>query len=772
MSLQNTLRKRTVVHPKPKKTVDEENREECWDVQRDHHKGLAKAPTPFGGAAATTTQPTTNGSAFPPMSMKAPTTFGGAAAATTTTTTKTTSRMAFTAFPPMSAKAPTPFGQKHDNAVNGFASSIKQKRRHRIVKAVRPPDASVPVPSPEAFRSKSLGLGLNGIEFASTGASNKSTAAFSFAPSGGAKSRDGFGSKTSGFGFSFGGLPMAENQASGDSSSDSSFGVKLATAASKSPASETPYRKDTFSFGAPGQFTFDAPKADDKAGIAPATGGFTFGAPKEDGKLTPVTGGPNAGDKAGFTPPTGRFTFGAPYPKLAPDTGKFSFGAPKVDDSKPDDASWKCDACVLRNKQDASKCAACDTVRPGHGEKQDAKETVDEKKTEDWDVQRNHYKGLADAAFSSCNYELAIQEYSNAITFDPECHILYFNRSAACLANGEKSNSLADAETCVSLKPDFVKGHNRLASSMMSLGKWNEAKNVYKHILSSLDADNDVAKKGLQDCREKEFRTKEAENETVRSVQQELEKESVGQSKKKTDTPSEQSAGGDKEEDGEDEDGLPNDFVDKVEEVKTVKMPSAEEEVDETSTDIKLALAAAALVEAVSLEVDSLTQNQISMNLNLEALKGSFETELRTLAKSVKASNEKFDDMINTMNQKITILCAATEKTNTLLEAQAKLQRLEVAIDRAEQVSFKYNCRDNAGRFCGGDTRNLATCILNWFILDNGYKLPAGYLSNDCTDASKALFREAIVKQITTLTGRQARLHQGEGDDNYSIFYE
>ena len=670
------------------------------------------------------------------MSAKAPTPFGGVAAATTKTTST-----ASVSFPPMSTKAPTPFGQKHNNAANGFTSSIQPKRSCRIIKAVRPPGAwSVSVPAPEqAFKSNTNPF--NGIKFASPPtpprASNKSTSIFSQSRE--ATSFNGFGSKTrSGFGFSSGGFPKAENQASGDSGSASRFGVKLATAASKSPVPETPRSKDTFSFGAPGRFTFDAPKAVDKAGLAPATGGFTFGAPKDDGKPAPATGGftfgaPNAGDKAGFTPPTGRFTFGAPYPKPAPATGKVTFGAPKGDDSKP-------------------------------------KKTVDEKKTEDWDVQRNHHKGLADAAFRSCDYELAIQEYSNAITFDPECHILYSNRSAACLANGEKSNSLADAKTCVSLKPEFVKGHNRLASSMMSLGKWNEAKNVHKHILSSLDADNDVAKKGLQDCREKKLKAKVAENETIRSVQQEQEKESDGQSKKETDTPSEQSAVGDKEEDGEDEDDLPNDFVDEVEGVKTVKMPSAEEKVDETSTDIKLALAAAALVEAVSLEVDSLTQNQISINLNLEALKGSFETELRTLTKSVKASNEKFDDKINTVNQKLTSLCAAVEKTNTLSEAQAKLKRLELAVVRAGMVSFKFYSKNNPHHI--SDSRNLATSILNWFILDCGCKLPADYLTYDCTKANKALFREAIVKQITTLTGRKPRLQQGEGDDNYSIFYE
>jgi len=237
---------------------------------------------------------------------------------------------------------------------------------------------------------------------------------------------------------------------------------------------------------------------------------------------------------------------------------------------------------------------------------------------------------------------------------------------------------------------------------------------------------------------------------------------------KETDTPSEQSAGGDKEDDNKDEGGLPNDFVDKVEEVKNVKMPSAEEEVDETSTDIKLALAAAALVEAVSLEVDSLTQNQISMNLNLEALKGSFETELRTLAKSVKASNEKFDDMINTMNQKITILCAATEKTNTLLEAQAKLQRLELASARTHLGSFLYN-KSHADKSASSV---LVDFILDCFIIGRSCNISSDcHLFDDCGKANKALFRDAIVEQVTALIGRKPRL-MDKGNGNFSIHYE
>jgi len=559
----------------------------------------------------------------------------------------------------------------------------------------------------------------------------------------------------------------------------------------------------TFSFGAPkaddkpaptctGGFTFGAPKADDKAALVPATaGGFTFGAPKADDKaaaLVPATAG-------GFTtfgatkvdgkpvPATvGGFTFGATKvdDKPAPATGGFTFGAPKVDDPKP--KKTVDEETIMNSTSNTSLQNTLPTfVYPN------PKKTVNGETREEWDVQRDHHKGLADAAFRSCDYKLAIQEYSNAITFDPEYHILYSNRSAAYLANGETSKSLADAKQCVSLKPEFVKGYNRLASSLMSLGRWNEARNVYKHILSSLDKDNDVAKKGLQDCREKESNATEAEIKMIRLAQQEQEKESDGQSKKETDTPaSEQTARGDKEEDGEDEVDLLNDYVVEVEEVKTVKISNAEEKVVETQTSTtnsknknedRLALAAAALVEAVSLEVDSVTQNQIS--INLEALKGSFETELSTLTKSVKASNEKFDDKINTVNQKLSSLCSAVEKTNTLLESQAKLKilqraekaklkRLDLASARTTLGSFNYRKGHNI------DTNSsvLVESILDCFILGHGYTLPAdSHLNYDCTEANKALFREKIVKQVITLIGRKPRLVD-EGNGKFAIFYE
>eukprot|EP00979_Chaetoceros_neogracilis_P017675 scaffold10262_cov131-Chaetoceros_neogracile.AAC.2 len=79
-----------------------------------------------------------------------------------------------------------------------------------------------------------------------------------------------------------------------------------------------------------------------------------------------------------------------------------------------------------------------------------------------------------------------------------------------------------------------------------------------------------------------------------------------------------------------------------------------------------LAKAASLMTTAASPEVDPVTQN-------LEALKCSFKTELDALTRSIKASNENFDAKINSVNQKIANLCSETEKTNTLLKSQAKI---------------------------------------------------------------------------------------------------
>lgn len=118
---------------------------------------------------------------------------------------------------------------------------------------------------------------------------------------------------------------------------------------------------------------------------------------------------------------------------------------------------------------------------------------------EEWKVNRDHHKKLADEAFRSGKFVDAIQEYTVAISFDPDNHILFSNRSAAYLSNNERSKALVDAKTCVELNPEFIRGHSRLAACFQSLHRYHEAISVFRHILS-LDPNNEIAKTGIDDC--------------------------------------------------------------------------------------------------------------------------------------------------------------------------------------------------------------------------------------------------------------------------------
>ena len=207
---------------------------------------------------------------------------------------------------------------------------------------------------------------------------------------------------------------------------------------------------------------------------------------------------------------------------------------------------------------------------------------------EEWEQQRDMHKAEADKAYSTGDMKKSIQEYTNAITFDPEWHVLYSNRSAAHLRNGEKSKALADAKKCVEIKPDFVKGHSRLASAMYSLGRYNEARGVYKYILGKLDENHKASKDGLEDCRVMEQSMKQREMEILRHAQNQAKqsKEEAQNEKDETENEKAKEKGGD---DGDEDDDLLNDFFDEVEEVQVKKkiIPQKEEELTEIKTDEK-----------------------------------------------------------------------------------------------------------------------------------------------------------------------------------------
>ena len=214
----------------------------------------------------------------------------------------------------------------------------------------------------------------------------------------------------------------------------------------------------------------------------------------------------------------------------------------------------------------------------------EASSTEQQDSKEDWEIQRDHHKALADAAFRTQGFRTAIDEYSNAISVDPEYVVLYSNRSAAYLKNGEKSKALRDAEKCVELDPQFAKGHSRLAAALFALTRYAKAQDSYREVLR-LDPNNAVAQKGVEDCQQALDLIKEREEQAKRDGYQQQDQDIA---KKEEGT---KDATGDKSDapgGADEEDDLLNEFFDDVEDVVTKKaQDDQQEQQPETTNAIK-----------------------------------------------------------------------------------------------------------------------------------------------------------------------------------------
>ncbi len=106
---------------------------------------------------------------------------------------------------------------------------------------------------------------------------------------------------------------------------------------------------------------------------------------------------------------------------------------------------------------------------------------------------------VAKEAFAKKDYVTAVQKYTEAISFDPNDHLFFSNRSA-CYANLKQyDDALDDARKCVELKPDFARGYSRKGLAEFYTGKYKEAVETYTQGLK-LDPNNDQMKEGLQEA--------------------------------------------------------------------------------------------------------------------------------------------------------------------------------------------------------------------------------------------------------------------------------
>lgn len=80
--------------------------------------------------------------------------------------------------------------------------------------------------------------------------------------------------------------------------------------------------------------------------------------------------------------------------------------------------------------------------------------------------------------FKNERYKEAVDCYAEALSLQPNNHVLYSNRSACYNKLGKYEDALADASHCVSVAPMFARGHLRKATALNGLGKHEEALNV------------------------------------------------------------------------------------------------------------------------------------------------------------------------------------------------------------------------------------------------------------------------------------------------------
>ncbi|KAG2546884.1 hypothetical protein PVAP13_9KG050000 [Panicum virgatum] len=73
------------------------------------------------------------------------------------------------------------------------------------------------------------------------------------------------------------------------------------------------------------------------------------------------------------------------------------------------------------------------------------------------------------------DYLAASKLYGEAIDLDPTDAILYSNRSFCLLQIGEATKALSDANSCIKVRPEWVKGYYRKGAALMSLKEYKEA---------------------------------------------------------------------------------------------------------------------------------------------------------------------------------------------------------------------------------------------------------------------------------------------------------
>ena len=108
-------------------------------------------------------------------------------------------------------------------------------------------------------------------------------------------------------------------------------------------------------------------------------------------------------------------------------------------------------------------------------------------------------KSYAEKAIKRKDYHGASKFYTEAIELDPSDATLYSNRSLCYLQMTEGDKALRDANTCIKLRPEWIKGYYRKGAALMSLEDYKEACDAFMAGLQ-LDPGNAEMEKVFMDA--------------------------------------------------------------------------------------------------------------------------------------------------------------------------------------------------------------------------------------------------------------------------------
>lgn len=106
-------------------------------------------------------------------------------------------------------------------------------------------------------------------------------------------------------------------------------------------------------------------------------------------------------------------------------------------------------------------------------------------------------KDKGNLAFKDGNFAQAAVHYTEAIDLDPTHVVALCNRAQCFLKLGDHDRALADADSCIDIKSDYIKAHFRRGLALHALARYPEAIRAFERTLE-LDPSNAQAKDAVR----------------------------------------------------------------------------------------------------------------------------------------------------------------------------------------------------------------------------------------------------------------------------------